>query len=219
MMDPAMFLQKVIIWGLPIVLAITLHEAAHGYVAKMRGDSTAWMLGRVTLNPLKHIDPFGTVLLPLLLMAFSPFIIGYAKPVPVNFMNLRDIKWDSVLVALAGPAANLVLLLLSIGWLWLAYLLPHTLQTPFVMMGVASIQLNLIIMLFNLLPILPLDGGRVLHALLPPRLGMRFAATERYGLIIVLLLAFTGVLWIVLNPLMQYSLMAITPLLPPYMLG
>lgn len=117
MMDPAMFLQKVIIWGLPIVLAITLHEAAHGYVAKMRGDSTAWMLGRVTLNPLKHIDPFGTVLLPLLLMAFSPFIIGYAKPVPVNFMNLRDIKWDSVLVALAGPGANLVLLLLSIGWL------------------------------------------------------------------------------------------------------
>lgn len=204
--DIATFIQALSIWAIPVLFAITLHEAAHGYVAYRRGDPTAWMLGRVTLNPVKHIDPFGTVLLPLMMFAFGGFIFGYAKPVPVNFMRLYDIKWDSVRVAAAGPLMNLFLAVLSVGVLWGAVFLPPAFATPLMKMAGASVVINLVLMAFNLLPILPLDGGRVLHALLPPRFALPFAQTERYGILVVLVLAFTGVLGYVLLPILNWGI-------------
>ncbi len=204
--DIAVFLQKIAIWAIPVLLAITLHEAAHGYAAHLRGDSTAWMLGRVTLNPFKHIDPFGTVLLPLLMFVLSGFVLGYAKPVPVNFGRLKNIKWDTVFVALAGPFANLFLAFVSVGVLWLANLAPESVQIPLIKMAGASIVINLILMLFNLLPLLPLDGGRVLNALLPIKYSYHYSRLERYGIVVVLLLAFSGLLWSVLMPVLNMSI-------------
>lgn len=203
--DAATFIQALSIWAIPVLFAITLHEATHGYVAYRRGDPTAWMLGRVTLNPVKHIDPFGTVLLPLMMFAFGGFIFGYAKPVPVNFMRLENIKWDTVRVAAAGPFMNLFLAMLSVGVLWGVVYLPPEFGTPLMKMAGASVVINLVLMFFNMFPILPLDGGRVLHALLPARFALPFAQTERYGIIVVLVLAFTGILGKVLLPLLEVT--------------
>lgn len=212
--DIATFMQNLAIWAVPVLLAITLHEAAHGFVANRYGDSTAWMLGRVTLNPLKHIDPLGTVLLPMLMLAFTGFIFGYAKPVPVNFSRLRDIKWDTVKVALAGPMTNLLLAVVSVGVMWIALALPQSFQLPLLKICAASVMINFILMWLNLIPLLPLDGGRTLHALLPPRQQMAFAQTERYGFIILLILLLTGLLFQILMPLLNFSVALLNNVAP-----
>jgi len=189
-------LQKIAIWALPILLAITAHEAAHGWVAYRLGDDTAYRADRVTFNPLKHIDPIGTLLLPILLVWLSGFIFGWAKPVPVNFRQLRHPRRDMALVSLAGPAANL---LMAIAWAIVAKLLPNT--TFLHSMGSAGILINSALMVLNLLPILPLDGGRILYSLLPNTLAILFARLEPFGLIILLVLLTTGLLNTLLSPL------------------
>jgi Zn-dependent protease len=180
-------IQQIAIWALPVLLAITLHEAAHGFAALRLGDDTAHRLGRVTLNPLKHIDPFGTIIMPgLLLLSGAPFLFGYAKPVPVNFRRLRDPKRDMVLVAAAGPGMNLALALASVILLrlWLETTamgegwVSGTLQ--------ASLLLNLVLAVFNMIPLPPLDGGRVAVGLLPRPLAIPLARLERWGMFIIL---------------------------------
>lgn len=183
---------------IPLLLAITLHEAAHGYVAKHFGDKTAWMMGRVTLNPLKHIDPIGTVLMPLALLALSggAFAFGYAKPVPVNFGNLRNPKRDMIWVAGAGPASNLVQALLwGVAFLLLTKLgLGGAMGEFFTGMCKAGIWLNVILFVFNLLPLPPLDGGRILSGLLPYQYASMLGRIEPYGFFIVVFLLLTKVL-------------------------
>jgi Zn-dependent protease len=174
-------------WIVPILLAITLHEAAHGYAARRFGDNTAWALGRVTLNPLKHIDPFGTVILPaILLLARSPFLFGYAKPVPVNFGALRNPKRDMVWVALAGPATNIALAIVSALLFRAALLAPQPASEWLGQNMINSLVINAVLAVFNMLPLPPLDGGRVLTGLLPLPLAWRFAKIERFGLLILL---------------------------------
>lgn len=179
------------IWVLPVVFAITLHEAAHGFVAYRLGDDTAWRAGRVTANPLRHIDPVGTILLPaLLILMRSPFLFGYAKPVPVNFWRLNNPKRDMIWVAIAGPATN-------IGLAFISGLLGHVL--PFLPGGVDSwvasnlensIAINVVLALFNMIPLPPLDGGRVAVGLLPRPLAAPLARSERYGMLILIFLLF-----------------------------
>ncbi len=170
---------------IPVVLAITVHEVAHGYVARQHGDDTAARAGRLTLNPLRHVDPFGTVVLPgiLLLTGLPPF--GFAKPVPVNFMNLRDPKRDMVWVAAAGPAVNLFM---AIGWAILSNLgafMSGDIQIWFADMAQIGIAANVVLMVFNMIPLPPLDGGRVAVGLLPHSLARPLASVERYGLFII----------------------------------
>ena len=205
MSDAAQFIQTLAIWAIPVLFAITVHEVAHGWIAWKRGDPTAMLMGRLTLNPIKHIDPFGTILLPGILLLFhSPFLFGYAKPVPVNFGGLKDPKRDMVLVAIAGPAANLLMAFFWTLVLWLGGHLPGALaylDEPMQLMGKAGIMINVILIIFNLIPIPPLDGGRVAVGLLPPSASIALSRIEPYGFIILILLLFTGVLWSVLGPL------------------
>ncbi len=178
-------------WILPLLFAITLHEAAHGYVANMLGDDTAKRMGRLSMNPARHVDPFGTVLLPLLLFAMrSPFLFGYAKPVPVNPMRLANPRRGMMWVALAGPGINLALAVLSGALLHLVVLLPDVAQDWVIRNLVHSMQINLLLALFNMLPIPPLDGGRVAVGLLPEPLATSLARSERYGMFILLGLIF-----------------------------
>jgi len=195
-------IQGIAIFALPVILAITLHEAAHGYVAKKYGDLTAYAQGRVTLNPLRHIDPMGTIIVPLLLLAVSsPYLFGWAKPVPVNFGNLRHPKRDMLWVAAAGPGANLLMALLWALVFKLGLAIPESnFSEPMLLMGQAGILINVILLVLNLLPLPPLDGGRIAVSLLPQRIAYRFAQIEPYGFIILLALLFTGVLGAVIGP-------------------
>lgn len=201
-------IQTIAIAALPVVFAITLHEAAHGYAARHFGDPTAWQAGRISLNPLRHIDPVGTVLIPLLILIFSAgsFLFGYAKPVPVNFGRLRNPKRDMLWVALAGPAANLFMALLWAVLLKFAWDMPvNDYTVPLTEMSKVGVVINCVLMVLNLLPLPPLDGGRIAVSLLPHPLAGQFARLERWGFPILLLLLFTGVLGLVMYPLVQMA--------------
>ncbi len=190
-MDFATIGYGISIWLLPVVVAITFHEAAHGWVAERFGDPTARMLGRVTFNPIKHVDPFGTLILPgLLLLIGAPFLFGYAKPVPVNFARLRDPKRDMIWVALSGPGTNIGLAVVSAFLIHAAVLLPPSVGGWVVENLANAVLINVVLAVFNMLPLPPLDGGRVLTGLLPHAYAWRFARLERYGLLILLGLLF-----------------------------
>jgi len=180
-------LYDVSVWVLPLLIAITFHEAAHGFVAHRLGDNTAWQLGRVSFNPLKHIDPFGTVILPaVLLLSHSPFLFGYAKPVPVNFRNLNHPKLDMVWVALAGPVTNILLALVAAAAFHLLPWAPAN-STQWIADNLKnSLIINAVLAVFNMMPIPPLDGGRVAVGLLPRALAMPLARLEPYGLLILI---------------------------------
>ncbi|MES2361600.1 MAG: site-2 protease family protein [Pseudomonadota bacterium] len=216
-MDIANLIQTVAIYALPVLFAITIHEAAHGYVARHFGDNTAWMLGRVTLNPLKHIDPLGTIAMPLLLYfaTSGAFLFGYAKPVPVNFGNLRNPKRDMVWVALAGPASNFVqailwaLALVLMAWLGVQ-------ERFFIQMAQAGALVNLVMWAFNLFPLPPLDGGRILVGLLPWKQAQWVSRIEPWGFFIVMGLVIAGVVgtyW--LRPLMAIGYAVLNSLTMP----
>jgi Zn-dependent protease len=196
-------LETVALVAVPVVFAITLHEAAHGYVARLFGDQTAWMLGRVTLNPLKHIDPIGTIVVPgVLLLTGAPFLFGWAKPVPVNFGNLRHPKRDMIWVAAAGPAANFIMALLWV--LLLGVAMPGGLLVSEGLQQIAhyGIIVNLVLMALNLLPIPPLDGGRIAVGLLPGRASYALSRVEPYGFFVILaLLMIPGALSSLLAPI------------------
>ncbi|HYL19301.1 MAG TPA: site-2 protease family protein [Burkholderiales bacterium] len=197
-------IQTVALYAIPMIFAITLHEAAHGYVAKYFGDYTAYQAGRISLNPINHIDPIGTVLIPVALVVFTAgqFVFGWAKPVPVNFGNLRDPKRDMLWVAAAGPGANLFMALCWALILKLVVELPvNYFSYPLQQMAKGGVLINLGLMVLNLIPIPPLDGGRIAVSLLPHRLAYRFAMIEPYGLIIIVVLLATRALGAVIWPL------------------
>lgn len=190
-------LQKITVWILPVLFAITVHEVAHGWVASKLGDPTAKMLGRLTLNPIKHIDLVGTILIPALTLIFAGIVFGYAKPVPITYQNLHNPKRDMAIVAAAGPLANLLMILIWIVLIRVALLVDadNTGITLFlVATGTAGIYANMILMVLNLIPIPPLDGGRVLTGVLPGPASYKFAQIEPYGLIILIALLATGIL-------------------------
>ena len=216
-MDIANLIQTIAIYALPVIFAITVHEAAHGYVARYFGDNTAWVMGRVTLNPMKHIDLVGTIVMPVLLYVATAgtFLFGYAKPVPVNFGNLRRPKQQMVWVALAGPGANFVQALL---WGVLLYVVNAAGVTErFVLeMCRAGMLVNVVMFVFNLFPLPPLDGGRILVGLLPWRQAQLVSRVEPWGFFIVMALVLTGVvstLW--MRPLMSLTFSALQTLLSP----
>jgi len=206
-------IQTLAIYAIPVIFAITLHEAAHGYVARHFGDPTAWQQGRITLNPIRHVDPVGTILVPVMILVASKIagssgiLFGWAKPVPVNFGRLRNPKKDMLWVAAAGPGANLVM---ALGWaflLKLAVSMPdNAYSLPLAEMARAGVNVNTVLMLLNLLPLPPLDGGRIAVSLLPHRAAWKFAQIEPYGFVILLLLLFTGLLDFWLIPLMRIFL-------------
>jgi len=197
-------IQTIALAAIPILFAITLHEAAHGYVARYFGDMTAYQQGRISLNPLRHIDPVGTILLPLVTLMLGGILFGWAKPVPVNFAALRRPKQDMLWVAIAGPASNL---LMAFGWALvfkLAWLFPDSyFAQPMIGMAEWGIKINVILMVLNLLPIPPLDGGRVAVSLLPHRLSYLLSKVEPYGMFILIFLIMTSVLGGILIPLVN----------------
>jgi hypothetical protein len=216
-MDIANLIQTVTIYALPVLFAITLHEAAHGYIARYFGDDTAWSLGRVTLNPFKHIDPMGTIAMPLMLYfaTSGAFLFGYAKPVPVNFGRLRNPKRDMIWVALAGPASNF---LQALGWGIAFYLLQggDVTEPFFLKMCQAGILTNVVMFVFNLFPLPPLDGGRILVGLLPYKQAVLVSRIEPWGFFVVMALVLAGVvskLW--MQPLMSVTYGVLETILTP----
>ncbi len=206
MMDELTLLQRIVVWILPVIFAITVHEVAHGWVAKKYGDNTASMLGRLTLNPIKHIDLLGTLIIPgLLLITGTGFIFGWAKPVPVDPRNFKNPRQDMAIVALAGPVSNL---LMAVGWALIARLgvmigaQTEAISLPLIYTGVAGISINLVLALINLLPIPPLDGSRILSGILPNYWAWQYNRLERFGFIILLVLLYTRIL----NLILEYPL-------------
>lgn len=196
-------LEKIVVWAIPVIFAITVHEVAHGWVANYLGDATAKSRGRLTLNPIKHIDPIGTVLLPAILLYLGGFVFGWAKPVPVTWQNLRNPRRDMALVAAAGPLANLVMMML---WAILAKLILMTHPSSdiaglLLVMCSAGIIINIVLMVLNLFPVLPLDGGRVMTSLLPANMARAYARLEPFGLIIIVVLLASGILGKILLPI------------------
>jgi len=208
--------SQIAIYALPVIFGITLHEAAHGYVAKHFGDTTAYVLGRISLNPARHIDLLGTVIVPLVILLVTSLgggrgmLFGWAKPVPVNYHALRKPRRDMMWVAAAGPAANLVM---ALGWALvgkLVLVMPETVGSYYLLkMSGAGVEVNVVLMLLNLLPLLPLDGGRIVASLLPVRLSASYSRLEPWGFPILLTLMFTNVLWIVLGPMVIGSMQLI----------
>ena len=216
-MQTAQIIQTVLIYALPVLFAITVHEAAHGYAARHFGDDTAWMMGRITLNPIKHIDPLGTIAMPLLLYfaTSGAFLFGYAKPVPVRFGNLRHPKRDMIWVALAGPAANLIQALL---WGILLLVLAGTGLTErfFIEMCRAGMLVNVVMFAFNLFPLPPLDGGRILVGVLPMRQALLVSRIEPWGFFIVMGLVIAGVISTIwMRPVMDLTYGLLNLLLSP----
>jgi len=219
-MDNFTIVQKIIIWAIPVIFAITAHEVAHGWVALKLGDRTAQMLGRLTLNPIKHIDPIGTILIPAVLLMMGGFVFGWAKPVPVTYQNLRNPKTDMAWVALAGPMANLVM---AIIWALVAKVGFGLVQSdialgePMLLMGVAGVLINAMLMMLNLLPLPPLDGGRILVSLLPGPLSWQVSRIEPYGFFILVGLLYLGIISMLLLPMMSsfISVLAMLFNLPP----
>lgn len=214
-MDIASLVSTVAIYALPVIFAITLHEAAHGYVAKHFGDTTAFVLGRVSLNPTRHIDLVGTIVVPLAILLTTsftgrPMLFGWAKPIPVNYHALRNPRRHMLWVAAAGPAANLAM---ALGWALigkLALVLPQNyFSAPLFLISRAGVEVNVILMLLNLIPLLPLDGGRIVASLLPPRVSNSYARLEPWGFPILLALVFTNVLGVVLSPMVWSSMQLI----------
>ena len=208
MMDELTLVQRVVVWFLPVVFAITVHEVAHGWMARRLGDPTAAQAGRLTLNPLKHIDWVGTILIPgLLLLTFTGFIFGWAKPVPVDGRYFKNPRRDMALVALAGPVSNL---LMAVFWALIARLGVAGYEYEFIAMpliytGVAGISINLVLALINLLPIPPLDGSRVLSGVLPDYWAWQYNRLERFGFVILLIMLSTNVLGLILQYPMFYA--------------
>jgi len=197
-------IQTIALAAIPVLFAITLHEAAHGYVARHFGDMTAYQQGRISLNPVRHIDPVGTILLPLLTLWMGGILFGWAKPVPVNFGNLRSPKKDMLWVALAGPASNIVM---TLGWALFAKIAlafpENYYSAPLLEMAMIGIKINVVLAALNLLPLPPLDGGRIAISMLPHRQAYQLSRIEPYGMFILIFLAVTPVLWWILSPLMN----------------
>lgn len=191
-------IQKIAVWALPVIFAITLHEVAHGWVASFFGDQTARLSGRLSFNPLRHIDPVGTILLPLFMLMVSNFIFGWAKPVPVDARNLRNPRRDMAIVALAGPLSNLLMALFwaciaKVGT-YIAYAGNDLIGIPLTYMGGAGIMINVVLAVLNLIPLPPLDGGKVMEAFLPRRAAYYYSRIEPYGFLILVILMVTGIL-------------------------
>lgn len=205
-MDTGNFIQAAAIYAIPIIFAITFHEAAHGYIAKHFGDMTAYMQGRVSLNPIHHIDPIGTIVIPLVSLALGGFLFGWAKPVPINFGALRNPKKDMLWVAIAGPASNLIMALFWGLLLKIATLMPgNYFASPLAVMANMGVKINVVLMMLNLLPVPPLDGGRVMVSLLPAKQAYQLAKIEPYGIIILVVLLFSGMLGAIIGPLINLA--------------
>lgn len=205
-MEELNLIQKISVYALPVLFAITLHEAAHAYVAKYWGDSTAYNLGRVSLNPLRHIDLVGTILLPLMCLAVGGFLFGWAKPVPVRFGNLRNVRAGMRWVAAAGPLANFAMAVLWVLLFKLAVVMNNAYSEPLALMSQAGIGINVVLMVLNLMPLLPLDGGRIVESLLPPGLAYQYSRIEPYGMWVLLALVVTGLLSPILSPFIEIVL-------------